>query len=80
MFDDRKTDFEIAQSQVNRSTEQKAQVEEEVIKVQIAIGATEEQINTFSNALFKFAIGCKNTDGFAILQGHKYLDIHQLLF
>ncbi|QHV01328.1 TRAFAC clade GTPase domain-containing protein [Synechocystis sp. CACIAM 05] len=80
LFDDRKTDFEIAQSQVNRSNEQKAQVEEEVISAKITIGATEEQINTFSNALFKFAIGCKNTDGFAILQGHKYLDIPQSLF
>ncbi len=79
-FDDRNTVFEIAQDQFGSSSKEKNNVEINVNDSQIAIKATEEQISTFSNALFRFAIGCKNIDGFAVLQGHKYLKIPQTLF
>jgi hypothetical protein len=51
-------------------------VESNLLKIQ----ATQEQINAFNNALFKFAIGCKNNDGFAIIQGHKWLQFPQSIF
>lgn len=79
-FDDRHAEFALAQNQFNVSSQAKTEVESQVQSVTLTIEATEEQINTFSNALFRFALGCKNTNGFAILQGYKYLEIPQSLF
>jgi hypothetical protein len=79
-FDDRKTIFEIAQNEFSSSKQEKNNIEKKVDESQESVEEQEKQISAFSNALFRFAIGCKNTDGFAVLQGHKYLEIPQTLF
>ncbi len=77
LFNDRETPYQEAKQEFE--TKQVA-VEEIETKIEITsqtIEATQEQINTFNNALFRFAIGAKNSDGFAIIQGHKRLAIPQ---
>ncbi|MCB8760655.1 hypothetical protein [Planktothrix agardhii] len=75
LFDDVRTPYEEAEENRKSSEktvhETKTRVRESEIKVQ----ATQEEIEIFNNAIFSFAIGCKNSDGFAILQGAKWLPI-----
>ena len=79
-FDDRETPFHNAKGQFEATKKIEQEVKEDVDYSKLKISATEEQIKAFSNALFRFSIGCKNNDGFAIIQGHKYLEVPLSLF
>ena len=77
LFDDRKSPcaqaedkYRVKEKEVNETT---SKFNNSFYQVQ----ATQEQIKAFNDALFRFAIGCKNNHGFAILQGHKWLEIPQ---
>ncbi len=76
LFDDVETPYYEAKTEVdNKNNEVKnKQTETDLLSNQIE--ATQEEIKTFNNALLRFANGAKNNDGFAILQGHKRLDIN----
>jgi DNA-binding transcriptional MerR regulator len=79
-FDDRETPFYNAKGEFESTKKVEQEVKKDVDYSQLQVKATEEQIKAFNNALFKFSVGCKNSDGFAVLQGHKYLEIPMSLF
>jgi Double-GTPase 2 len=79
-FDDRETPYHTAKEQVDKKQVGVEEVQTSFQSTLSKVQATQEQINTFNNALFRFAIGSKNTDGFAILQGHRWLEIPQSIF
>ncbi|MFK0732307.1 MAG: hypothetical protein ACIWVG_14305, partial [Gloeotrichia echinulata HAB0833] len=80
LFDDRKTPYTQAKQEVDKKQDTVSEVQTNLQLTLLTVQATQEQINAFNNALFRFAIGCKNNDGFAILQGHKWLEIPQTIF
>jgi hypothetical protein len=79
-FDDRETPFYEAKNEFASTQKTEQEVRQKISLTQTQLQATEEQIKAFNNALFKFSIGCKNNDGFAIIQGHKWLEIPQSIF
>jgi GTPase SAR1 family protein len=79
-FDDRETPYNTAKEVVDTKQTTVKEVEINRESALLKVEATQEEINAFNNALFRFAIGCKNSDGFAIIQGHKWLEIPQSLF
>jgi hypothetical protein len=76
LFDDKQAPYEAAEGKFKN---QQAYIQETQSKFQVTqtkVQATQEQIEAFSNAIFNFAISCKDKDGFAVLQGrHKWLPI-----
>jgi len=80
LFDDRETPYTQAKQEVDKKQDTVSEVQTNLQSTLLTVQATQEQINAFNNALFRFAIGCKNNDGFAILQGHKWLEIPQTIF
>ena len=80
IFDDRETSFYEAKEQVEQTQADVQEIQTNVQSTFSKVQATQEQMNAFSNALFRFAIGSKNSDGFAIIQGHKWLEIPQSIF
>jgi hypothetical protein len=79
-FDDRETPYNTAKEEVEEKQADVKEVQTSVQSTSLKVEATKEQINAFNNALFRFAIGSKNSDGFAIIQGHKWFDIPQSIF
>ncbi len=77
-------DLESPRNTAKKQLEQKKSCVQEaqtiVQSTSLKIKATQEQIDAFNNALFRFATGFKNGDGFAIIQGHKWLKILQSSF
>ncbi|MBD2596022.1 hypothetical protein H6G74_17065 [Nostoc spongiaeforme FACHB-130] len=80
LFDDRETPYHTAKNQVEQKQAGVQEIQSRVRSSLLKVEATQEQINTFNNALFRFAIGSKNNDGFAIIQGHKWLEVPQPIF
>ncbi|QQE63582.1 hypothetical protein GFS31_02490 [Leptolyngbya sp. BL0902] len=68
-FDDVETPHDEAQDEVSVQEGVLSMIEEEKSTVVGQVNATEEQIQAFNDAILKFAIGCKQDHGFAILQG-----------
>jgi GTPase SAR1 family protein len=79
-IDDRETPVNVAKEQVDQKQVGVQEVQTNFQSTLLKVQATQEQINAFNNALFRFAIGSKNSDGFAIIQGHKWLEIPQSIF
>lgn len=77
IFDDRVTPYETAKGEVKKKQDSVEELQTNVRSNLLKVQATQEQINAFNNALFKFAIGSKNNDGFAIIQGHRRLEVPQ---
>jgi len=74
-FDDVETPYYQAEGEVNIKNNELQEKQQETYIISNQIEATQEEIKIFNKALFKFAIGAKNNDGFAIIQGHKFVDI-----
>ena len=79
-FDDREIPYQTAKGEVERKQVGIKEIQISLESTLFKVEATQEQINTFNNALFRFAIGSKNNDGFAIVQGHKWLEVPQPIF
>ncbi|MBD2730496.1 hypothetical protein H6G96_30315 [Nostoc sp. FACHB-892] len=79
-FDDREIPYQTAKGEVERKQVGVKEIQISLESTLFKVEATQEQINTFNNALFRFAIGSKNNDGFAIVQGHKWLEVPQPIF
>ncbi|AFZ03419.1 TRAFAC clade GTPase domain-containing protein [Calothrix sp. PCC 6303] len=79
-IDDRETPVNVAKEQVDQKQVGVQEIQTNFQSTLLKVQATQEQINAFNNALFRFAIGSKNSDGFAILQGHRWLEIPQSIF
>ncbi|MFM6454764.1 MAG: TRAFAC clade GTPase domain-containing protein [Planktothrix sp.] len=77
LFDDRKSPCDKAEDKYLGTKKEVNETTSEFNNSFDQIQATQEQIKAFNDALFRFAIGCKNNHGFAILQGHKWLEIPQ---
>jgi Double-GTPase 2 len=77
IFDDRESPYNAAKEQVEQKQAGVKEVQTSVQSTSYKVQVTQEQIDTFNNALFRFAMGSKNSDGFAIIQGHKWLKIPQ---
>jgi hypothetical protein len=75
LFDDAYTPYKEAKENVKSSQKTVHETQTKVRESEIKVQATQEEIEIFNNAIFSFAIGCKNSDGFAILQGAKWLPI-----
>jgi hypothetical protein len=80
MFDDRETIYYEAKDKLAQNQNKVNEIQSNIEFTTGNIQATQEQITAFNNALFRFAMGCKNNDGFAILQGHKWLEFPQINF
>ncbi|MFM6206977.1 hypothetical protein, partial [Planktothrix sp.] len=77
LFDDRKSHCDQAKDKYLGKEKEVNEITSQFNNSFNQIQATQEQIKAFNDALFRFAIGCKNNHGFAILQGHKWLEIPQ---
>lgn len=76
LFDDKKSPYEAANNKFQENKSRFQETQTNFQGVQTKIQATQEQIEAFNNAVFNFAIGCKDRDGFAVLQGKsKWLPI-----
>jgi GTPase SAR1 family protein len=80
VFDDRETPFQSARSEFEQQQSTVNNLASSSESSLLQVQATQEQIKAFNNALFKFAMNCKNNDGFAIVQGHKWFEFHQSIF
>jgi hypothetical protein len=77
LFDDRKSHCDQAKDKYLGKEKEVNEITSQFNNSFNQIQATQEQIKAFNDALFRFAIGCKNNHGFAILQCHKWLEIPQ---
>lgn len=77
LFDDRETPYHQAKDKYRGTQKEVNETTSQFNNSFYQIQATQEQIKAFNDALFRFAIECKNNHGFAILQGHKWLEIPQ---
>jgi hypothetical protein len=75
LFDDKYGAYKTAQENLKSTQKTVQDIQTKVQKSKTQVQATQEEIKIFNNAIFSFAIGCKNSDGFAILQGAKLLPI-----
>ena len=75
LFDDKYGAYKTAQENLKSTKKTVQDIQTKVQKSKTQVQATQEEIKIFNNAVFAFAIGCKNSDGFAILQGAKLLPI-----
>lgn len=77
IFDDSVySSHDIAKSEVEMKKEALHVIESEKFAIGGEVNATEEQIKAFNDAIVKFATGCKQSHGFAILQGRsKWLPV-----
>ena len=75
LFDDKYGAYKTAQENLKSTKKTVQDIQTKVQKSKTQVQATQEEIKIFNNAIFSFAIGCKNSDGFAILQGAKLLPI-----
>jgi len=77
IFDDSVySSHDVAKSEVERKKEALHIIESEKFAIGGQVNATEEQIKAFNDAIVKFATGCKQDHGFAILQGRsKWLPV-----
>lgn len=80
LFDDRQSPYEEAEKKVRNNQNYFQENQNYFQVIQTNIQATQEQIEAFNKAVFNFAIGCKDRDGFAVLQGkQKWLPIPKQL-
>lgn len=75
LFDDAYTPYKEAEENFKFTEKTVHETQTKVKKSEIKVQATQKEIDIFNKAIFSFAIGCKNSDGFAILQGAKWLPI-----
>ena len=75
LFDDKYGAYKTAQENLKSTQKTVQEIQTKVQKSKTQVQATQEEIKIFNNAIFSFAIGCKNSEGFAILQGAKWLPI-----
>lgn len=80
LFDDRETPYYTIKGQVDQRQAGVQEIQTTIQSTLLKVEATQDQINAFNNALFRFAFGSKNNDGFAIIQGHKWLEFPQSIF
>ncbi|RCJ24158.1 hypothetical protein A6S26_19210 [Nostoc sp. ATCC 43529] len=80
IFDDRESPYYASKGQFEQKQIELQETQSNFQLTSLKVQATQEQINAFNNALYKFAIGCKNNDGFAIVQGHKWFHVPQSIF
>ncbi|MEH2461378.1 TRAFAC clade GTPase domain-containing protein [Nostoc sp.] len=80
IFDDRQPPYYKAKGQFEQKEVENQEIQSNVESTSLKVQATQEEINAFNNALYKFAIGCKNNDGFAVVQGHKWFNFPQSIF
>ncbi|MTJ21595.1 hypothetical protein FJR06_09815 [Dolichospermum sp. UHCC 0352] len=80
VFDDREAIYYQAKDNLDQNQNKVQKIQFNIKSTTENIQATQEQITAFNNALFRFTMGCKNNDGFAILQGHKWLEFPQSIF
>ncbi len=80
IFDDRESPYYEAKGQFEQKKVELGETESNFQLTSTKVQATQEEINAFNNALYKFAIGCKNNDGFAVVQGHKWFNFPQSIF
>jgi hypothetical protein len=71
LFDDREAPYKAAEKKFKNNQACFQETQANLQRTQIKIQATQEQIEAFNNAVFNFAIGCKDRDGFAVLQGRQ---------
>jgi hypothetical protein len=69
LFDDTETPYKAAENKFQKKQTSFKETLADFQGTQTKIKATQEQIEAFNNAVFNFAIGCKDRDGFAVLQG-----------
>ncbi len=58
-FDDRVAPYETAKGEVQNKQDSVQELQNNVQYTLVKVQATQEQINAFNNALFRFAIGCR---------------------
>jgi hypothetical protein len=75
LFDDAYTPYKEAKENVKSTEKTVHETQTKVKNSEIKVQATQEEIDIFNRAIFSFALGCKNSEGFAILQGAKWLPI-----
>ena len=75
LFDDAYTPYKEAEENFKSTEKTVHETQTKVKNYEIKVQATQKEIDIFNKAIFSFAIGCKNSDGFAILQGAKWLPI-----
>ncbi|CAD5950363.1 TRAFAC clade GTPase domain-containing protein [Planktothrix agardhii] len=75
LFDDAYTPYKEAKENFKSTEKTVHETQTKVKNSEIKVQATQKEIDIFNKAIFSFAIGCKNSDGFAILQGAKWLPI-----
>ena len=75
LFDDKYGAYKQAQENLKSTKKTVQETQVKVREFEMKVQATQEEIDIFNNAIFSFAIGCKNSEGFAILQGAKWLPI-----
>ncbi|MBD2773540.1 TRAFAC clade GTPase domain-containing protein [Iningainema tapete] len=80
LFDDRESPYYTVKEQVEQKQAGIQEIQTSFQSSLFKVQATQEQINAFNNALLRFAFGSKNSDGFAIIQGHKWLEFPQSIF
>ncbi|CAN1211014.1 Double-GTPase 2 domain-containing protein [Tumidithrix helvetica PCC 7403] len=68
-FDDRETPFQETQAEVQAVESILQDTKRSTSKAKNEVQATEEEIKAFNDAIYKFAMKCKEDQGFAILQG-----------
>ncbi|MBG0749231.1 MAG: hypothetical protein I4E98_22055 [Planktothrix agardhii KL2] len=75
LFDDAYTPYKEAEENFKSTEKTVHETQTKVKNYEIKVQATQKEIDIFNKAIFSFAIGCKNSDGFTILQGAKWLPI-----
>lgn len=75
LFDDKYGAYKQAQENLKSTKKTVQETQVKVREFEMKVQATQEEIEIFNKAIFSFAIGCKNSDGFTILQGAKWLPI-----
>ncbi len=80
IFDDRESPYYTAKGEFEKK---KSDVKDTQFNFELTsdkIQATQAEISTFNNALYRFAKDYKNNEGFAIIQGYKLLEVPELNF
>ncbi|MFB2935288.1 hypothetical protein ACE1B6_08410 [Aerosakkonemataceae cyanobacterium BLCC-F154] len=76
LIDDKRTPYNKAKEQFDQVQAVVKETQNSVSGSKSRVETTQTQIEAFNKAIFSFALGCKNSDGFAVIQGSaKWLPI-----
>jgi GTPase SAR1 family protein len=74
--DDKQTAYNQSKQEFDRANTFVQETQDSILGSKTQIAVTQMQIDKFNNAIFSFAVGCKSSNGFAVIQGStKWLPI-----